>query len=103
MDGIGEDELWSAVVDGLRKNTAYRVSLTHTGDFSWPSEAPSRVKALIGFYLKLNRNGRKFLQTSLSSRIPLALWPRILANMSSTDDASLLFYFLQKKPQLVQC
>jgi hypothetical protein len=62
MDGIGEDELWSAVVDGLRKNTAYRVSLTHTGDVSWPSEAPSRVKALIGFYLKLNRNGRKFLQ-----------------------------------------
>jgi Ran GTPase-activating protein (RanGAP) involved in mRNA processing and transport len=92
--GIVEDELWSAVVNGLRDNTSLQ-SLTQSYS--------DGAKALIDFYLKLNRNGRKYLKTSLSSRIPGGLRPCILANMASTHDASLLFYFLQNKPQLVHC
>jgi Ran GTPase-activating protein (RanGAP) involved in mRNA processing and transport len=101
FDDMANKELCSAVVDGLRKNTSLqRLSSCVSGDGMWHEEAPSDIKALIEFYLNLNRNGRKFLEPPLTSRVPASLWPSVLAKMSSPQDTSLLYYFLQKKPEL---
>jgi Ran GTPase-activating protein (RanGAP) involved in mRNA processing and transport len=94
------NELCVAVVDGLRKNTVLQRLCDGDGR-AWHDEAPTHVKSLIDFYLNLNRNGRKLLEPPLASRVPVGLWPRILANMSSPKDTSLLYYFLRKKPSLV--
>jgi hypothetical protein len=100
-DVMVNEELCLVVIDGLRKNTGLQ-RLTIEGDEnsgnSWYDEAPSHVKPLIAFYLNLNRNGRKLLVPPLASRVPVGLWPRILANISSPKDTCLLYYFLQKKP-----
>jgi hypothetical protein len=53
---------------------------------------------MILFYLKLNRNGRRFLQPPMSMNIAAGLWPHILAKAS--DDASLLYFFLKNKADL---
>ncbi len=87
------------VVDGLQENTSLQ-------RISWDLEiwyklAPSNIKELIDFYLNLNRNGRKFLEPPLTTRVPASLWPSVFAKMSSPQDASLLYYFLQKKPELL--
>jgi hypothetical protein len=110
MDGLKElgltesdvdsEELYSAVVDGLRENTSLLRITCYDGEI-WHEEAPSDIKALIDFYLNLNRNGRKFLEPPLTSRVPAGLWPRVLAKMSSPQDTSLLYYFLQKKAELL--
>jgi Ran GTPase-activating protein (RanGAP) involved in mRNA processing and transport len=106
MDGLKElylspvfdmdsEELQSAVVDSLRENTSLQ-RLTGWRDI-WHQRMPSDIKALIDFYLNLNRNGRKFLEPPLTSRVPAGLWPSVLTKMSSPQDTSLLYYFLQKK------
>jgi Ran GTPase-activating protein (RanGAP) involved in mRNA processing and transport len=97
---MDNEELCVAVVDGLRKNTSLE-RLTGSYGSNWHDQAPSHVKPFIAFYLNLNRNGRKLLEPPLVSRVPLGLWPRILANMSSPKDTSLLYYFLRKRPSLV--
>jgi hypothetical protein len=109
MDGLKElglteldvdsEELYSAVVDGLQENTSLQW-ITWCGEI-WHEEAPSDIKALIDFYLSLNRNGRKFLEPPLTSHVTASLWPSVLAKMSSPQDTSLLYYFLQKKPELL--
>jgi Ran GTPase-activating protein (RanGAP) involved in mRNA processing and transport len=102
-DVMDNEDLCVAVVDGLRKNTGLQ-RLTYDGDSgagTWLDKAPCHVKPLIAFYLNLNRNGRKLLEPPLDSRVPLGLWPHILANMSSPKDTSLLYYFLRKRPSLV--
>jgi hypothetical protein len=97
---MDSEELYSAVVDGLRENTSSQ-GITCWGEI-WLEGAPSDIKALIVFYLNLNRNGRKFLEPPLTSRVPISLWPSVLANMSFfPQDTSLLYYFLQKKPELL--
>jgi Ran GTPase-activating protein (RanGAP) involved in mRNA processing and transport len=98
-DGMVNEELCLAVVDGLRKNTGLqRLTCGYGGSTTWHDEASSHIKPLIAFYLDLNRNGRRLLEPPLASRVPVSLWPRILANMSSPEDTSLLYYFLRKKP-----
>jgi Ran GTPase-activating protein (RanGAP) involved in mRNA processing and transport len=97
---MDNEELCVAVVDALRKNTILE-RLVGTYGRNWHDQAPSHVKPLIVFYLNLNRNGRKLLEPPLVSRVPLGLWPRLLANMSSPKDTSLLYYFLRKRPSLV--
>jgi hypothetical protein len=97
---MDNEELCVAVVDALRKNTILE-RLVGTYGRNWHDQAPSHVKPLIAFYLNLNRNGRKLLEPPLVSRVPLGLWPRLLANMSSPKDTSLLYYFLRKRPSLV--
>jgi Ran GTPase-activating protein (RanGAP) involved in mRNA processing and transport len=97
---MANDEFWSAVVDGLRENTSLQQLTWDNGSMDWHGGAPSHAKALIDFYLNLNRNGRQFLEPPLTSRVPDSLWPRILAKMSSPQDTSLLYYFLQKKQEL---
>jgi Ran GTPase-activating protein (RanGAP) involved in mRNA processing and transport len=99
-DVMDNEELCVAVVDGLRKNTSLQRLICDWGR-TWHDAAPSQVKPLIAFYLNLNRNGRKLLEPPLASRVPVGLWPRILANMSSPKDTSLLYYFLRKKLSLV--
>jgi hypothetical protein len=96
---VDSEDLYSAAVDGLRENTSLQ-RLTCDGEI-WHEEAPSNIKVLIDFYLKLNRNGRKFLEPPLTSRIPATLWPSVLAKMTCPQDTSLLYYFLQKKPELL--
>jgi Ran GTPase-activating protein (RanGAP) involved in mRNA processing and transport len=104
-DVMNNEELCVAVIDGLRKNTSLQRLKCEGGtriqDNTWHDQAPSHIKPLIAFYLNLNRNGRRMLEPPLVSRIPLGLWPRILANMSSPKDISLLYYFLRKRPSLV--
>jgi Ran GTPase-activating protein (RanGAP) involved in mRNA processing and transport len=103
-DVMNNEELCVAVVDGLRKNTSLQRLTYKVGrvqENTWHDQAPSHIKPLIAFYLNLNRNGRRLLEPTLVSCIPLGLWPRILANMSFTKDISLLYYFLQKRPSLV--
>jgi hypothetical protein len=95
------EEFCVTVVDGLKNNTGLQRLTCEAGDLTWYEHAPPHVKPLIDFYLQLNRNGRKWLEAPLTSRVPAGLWPRILAKMSSTKDASLLYYFLRKKPSLV--
>jgi hypothetical protein len=90
-----KEEYCVMVVDSLRKNTSLQRLTCGSHPHAWHEEA------LIVFYLSLNRNGRKFLEPPLVSRVPLGLWPRILANMSSPKDTSLLYYFLRKRPSLV--
>jgi hypothetical protein len=44
-------------VDGLKENTSvYQLSCGVSGDGTWQEEAPSDIKALVDFYLDLNRN-----------------------------------------------
>jgi hypothetical protein len=99
--GIVNEELCVTLVDGLRNNTGLQRLTCAGGDLSWYQHAPAHVKPLIYFYLHLNRNGRKWLEAPLASRVPVGLWPHILAKMSSPKDNSLLYYFLRKKPSLV--
>jgi Ran GTPase-activating protein (RanGAP) involved in mRNA processing and transport len=97
-DGMNDAELCVVVVDGLRKNTGLQRLTCEGGETTWHDEAPSHIKPLIAFNLDLNRKGRRLLEPPLASRVPVGLWPRILANMSSPKDTSLLYYFLRKKP-----
>jgi hypothetical protein len=41
------------------------------------------------------------LEPPLTSRIPATLWPSVLAKMTCPQDTSLLYYFLQKKAELL--
>jgi Ran GTPase-activating protein (RanGAP) involved in mRNA processing and transport len=100
-DDMVSEEFWVAVVDGLRKNTGLQRLTCEANGITWHEGAPPHVKPLIELYLNLNRNGRKWLEAPLASRVPVGLWPLILANMSSPKDTSLLYYFLRKKPSLV--
>jgi Ran GTPase-activating protein (RanGAP) involved in mRNA processing and transport len=92
---MDKEEYCVMVVDSLRKNTSLQRLKCGSHVSAWHEEA------LVVFYLSLNRNGRKLLEPPLVSRVPLGLWPRILANMSSPKDTSLLYYFLRKRPSLV--
>jgi hypothetical protein len=97
---VDDDWLYSAVVDGLQENTSLQ-RITCDGEELkiWYEHAQSDF--LIDFYLSLNRNGRKFLEPPLTARVTAGLWPSVFANMSSTQDTSLLYYFLQKKAEIL--
>jgi hypothetical protein len=90
---MDSEEFHSAVVDGLRENTSLQRLVC--GGSIWHEEAPSDIRALIDFYLDLNRNGRKFLEPPLTSRVAAGVWPSVLAKMSSPyighEPALLLF------------
>jgi hypothetical protein len=88
----GDGALGLTVVDGQRGNTSLQ-------EFDCGPEwkFPTHIHESIRFYLKLNINGRRFLQPPLNKTIPDGLWPRILSKMTSLDDSSALFYFLKNK------
>lgn len=50
----------------------------------------------VEFHLKVNQWGRRAVQ---SQKIPLGFWPEIMS--SKADDASVLFYLLRRKPELL--
>jgi hypothetical protein len=90
-----------ALVDGLRENTKLQkiIDEHRTVDSTF---SPGLARE-INFYLGLNRRGRMLLRLSGHSEPPSGLWPRVLAKLSSPRDTSLLFYFLQDKPTIVEC
>jgi hypothetical protein len=51
--------------------------------------------------LSLNRHGRMLLRLPEGTDPPSGLWPRVLAKITGPCDMSLLFYFLQNKPKIV--
>jgi Ran GTPase-activating protein (RanGAP) involved in mRNA processing and transport len=91
-----------ALVSGLRENTKLHniladIDRTSTDD-SFFSPGVARE---INFYLGLNRRGRMLLRQPGASEPPSGLWPRVLAKIAGPRDTSLLYYFLQNKPKIV--
>jgi hypothetical protein len=90
------------LLDGLRQNTELQKFLKGDGGESVDSYFFPSVAREIDFYLSLNRHGRMLLRPPGGSEPPSALWPRVLAKITGPRDMSLLFYFLQNKPKLVE-
>jgi hypothetical protein len=90
-----------ALVDGLRENTKLQNIFTDDDEASVDSYFPPGVAREINFYLSLNRHGRMLLRPPGGFEPPSGLWPRVLAKITGPRDMSLLFYFLQNKPKIV--
>jgi hypothetical protein len=90
-----------ALLDGLRKNTKLRKIFADDEKVALEWYFPSGVAREIDFYLSLNRHGRMLLRPPGGAEAPSGLWPRVLAKITGPRDMSLLFYFLQNKPKIV--
>jgi Ran GTPase-activating protein (RanGAP) involved in mRNA processing and transport len=95
------EEVGMALVNGLRENTKLQKIIADDEEATLDSSFSPGVAREIDFYLGLNRHGRMLLRLSGRAEPPSGLWPRVLANISSPRDTSLLFYFLQSKPKIV--
>jgi Ran GTPase-activating protein (RanGAP) involved in mRNA processing and transport len=89
------------LLDGLRKNTKLQKIFVGDDGASIDSYFPPSVAREINFYLSLNRHGRMLLRPPGGFEPPSGLWPRVLAKITGPRDMSLLFYFLQNKPKIV--
>jgi Ran GTPase-activating protein (RanGAP) involved in mRNA processing and transport len=90
----------TTLLDGLRENTKLQEICDGT-DGTVNFYFPPGIARGIDFYLSLNRHGRMLLQPPGGSEPPSGLWPRVLAKITGPRDMSLLFYFLQNKPKIV--
>jgi Leucine-rich repeat (LRR) protein len=90
-----------ALFDGLRKNTKLQKIFADNEKATVDSYFPPGVAREINFYLLLNSNGRMLLRPPGGAEPPSGLWPRVLAKITGPRDMSLLFYFLQNKPKIV--
>jgi hypothetical protein len=90
-----------ALLDGLRKNTKLQKIFTDHDEATVDSYFSPRIAREIDFYLSLNRHGRMLLRPPGGLEAPSGLWPRVLAKITGPRDMSLLFYFLQNKPKIV--
>jgi Ran GTPase-activating protein (RanGAP) involved in mRNA processing and transport len=95
-----------ALLDGLRENrklqeiySDMQKILASAGSIA-PFFSPGIARE-IDFYLSLNRHGRILLRPPEGAEAPSGLWPRVLAKITGPRDMSLLFYFLQNKPEIV--
>jgi hypothetical protein len=98
------DDCVIALVGGLRTNKTLKcLDLSNNSALSQSGRAA--IERLIGhnifFYLSLNRHGRLLLRPPEGAEAPSGLWPRVLAKITGPRDMSLLFYFLQNKPEIV--
>jgi hypothetical protein len=89
-----------ALLHGLRKNTKLQKIFRGSGEIVESYFSPG-VARESNFYLSLNRHGRMLLRPTGGSEPPSGLWPRVLAKITGPRDMSLLFYFLQNKPKIV--
>jgi Ran GTPase-activating protein (RanGAP) involved in mRNA processing and transport len=89
-----------ALLDGLRKNTKLQ-KVFDSADETVDSYFLPGVDREINFYLSLNRHGRMLLRPPRGAEVPSGLWPRVLAKITGPRDMSLLYYFLQNKPKIV--
>jgi hypothetical protein len=90
-----------ALLDGLRKNTKLQNIFLGHDEANVDSYFSPGVAREINFYLSLNCHGRMLLRPPGGSEAPSGLWPRVLAKITGPRDMSLLFYFLQNKPKIV--
>jgi hypothetical protein len=90
-----------ALLDGLRKNTKLQKIFVGDDGATVESYFSPGVAREIHFYLSLNCHGRILLRPLGGSEFPSGVWPRVLAKMTGPRDMSLLFYFLQNKPKIV--
>jgi hypothetical protein len=90
-----------ALLDGLQKNTKLQKIFEDDEEASVDYCFPPGVAREIDFYLSLNRHGRMLLRPPGGFEPPSGLWPRVLAKITGPRDMSLLFYFLQNKPKIV--
>jgi Ran GTPase-activating protein (RanGAP) involved in mRNA processing and transport len=93
----------TALLDGLLKNTKLQ-EIMHNIFVNAESVTPffsPGVAREIDFYLSLNRHGRMLLRPPGGAEGPSGLWPRVLGKITGPRDTSLLFYFLQNKPKIV--
>ena len=116
------------LLDALRDNNATLERLT----WHDVSSVPPALLLEVDWYLRLNRAGRRYLRedpplyveekedrgesesvssavSSAPSALPLTLWPRLLARIaqsqssSPSSSASVLFYFVRHKVDLLLC
>jgi Ran GTPase-activating protein (RanGAP) involved in mRNA processing and transport len=100
-DSAPNEAVGVALFDGLGKNTKLQKIFADNEKATVHSNVPSGVARKIDFYLSLNRHGRMLLRPPEGSEAPSGLWPRVLAKIAGPHDMSLLFYFLQNKPKIV--
>jgi hypothetical protein len=99
-DALSTEAVGKSLLDGLRENTKLQKILDGADEDVDFFFSPG-VAREIEFYLSLNRHGRILLRPPGSLEAPSGLWPRVLAKITGPRDMSLLFYFLQNKPKIV--
>jgi hypothetical protein len=101
-DGVPPTEaVGMALLDGLRENTKLHEIIADDDEATIESYFSPGVAREIDFYLSLNSHGRMLLRPPGGAEPPSGLWSRVLAKITGPRDMSLLFYFLQNKPKLV--
>jgi Ran GTPase-activating protein (RanGAP) involved in mRNA processing and transport len=92
FDATGMEQL----VRGLSRNYLLHDLIVLNSGTKNGTQSDPRLLELLSHYLSLNRAGRRAIPASL--RVPLSLWPAVLARADQAYGPNALFHILQEQP-----